>query len=60
MNGPSMTQFRVSDRNVERVKAWLARKTLGHTSLRDKKGNSGLYEWTFDEALDELLTEVGF
>ena len=60
MNGPSMTQFRVSDRNVERVKAWLARKTSGPTILRDKKGNSGLYELTFDEALDELLTEVGF
>jgi hypothetical protein len=55
-----MTQYRVSERNEQRLKAWLAKKTLGKTTLRDIRGNAGLYQWTFDQALDELLTEAGF
>ena len=55
-----MPQFRVSYHNAERMKDWIASRSKGKAVLRERKGNSGLYEWTFDEALDELLTEVGF
>ena len=55
-----MTQYRVSERNEQRLKAWLAKKTNGDRLLRDKKGNSSWDEWTFDQALGELLTEAGF
>lgn len=55
-----MTQYRVSERNAKRMKAWLAKKTNGDRLLRDKKGNSSWDEWTFDQALGELLTEAGY
>jgi hypothetical protein len=60
MYGLVMTQYRVSERNEQRLKAWLAKKTLGLTTLRVTKGNSGADQWTFDQALDELLCEAGF
>jgi hypothetical protein len=60
MYGHTMTQYRVSERNVQRLKAWLAKKTNGDRLLRDKKGNSSWDEWTFDQALGELLSEAGF
>ena len=55
-----MTQYRVSERNERRMKAWLAKKTNNERTLRDVKGNSSYEQWTFDQALDELLREAGF
>jgi hypothetical protein len=55
-----MTQYRVSESVERRLKAWLAKKTDGDRTLRDKKGNSSWNQWTFDQALDELLREAGF
>jgi len=42
------------------MKAWLAKKTNNERTLRDVKGNSSYVQWTFDQALDELLREAGF
>lgn len=55
-----MTQYRVSESVERRMKAWLAKKTGGDRTLRDTKGNSSYSQWTFDQALDELLREAGF
>ena len=55
-----MTQYRVSENVEKRMKAWLAKKTKGERTLKDTKGNTPFYQWTFDQALDELLREAGF
>ena len=60
MYGHTMTQYRVSETVEKRLKAWLAKRTNGDRTLRDKKGNSSWDQWTFDQALDELLREAGF
>ena len=55
-----MTQYRVSENVEKSMKAWLAKKTKGERTLKDTKGNTPFYQWTFDQALDELLREAGF
>ena len=55
-----MTQYRVSEENERRMKAWLAQTTKGERTLRSQKGNASWKQWTFDEALGVLLTEAGF
>ncbi len=57
----------ISERNLERIKAFLMKKLEGQpeNEVWDRKLDIVLLgdrspSYTFDEALDELLTEVGF
>ena len=60
MHSTFMTQYRVSEEVEKRMKAWLAKKTDGVRTLRDTRGHTSWNQLTFDQALDELLRDVGF
>jgi len=48
----------ISDRNIERLKEWSARKRGFEPRNLGTRG--GQYSYTVDDALDDLLKEAGF
>lgn len=57
-----MTQYRISDKTEDRLRGFLAKKYNGGREWEKRRGNHSLsyHSFSFDDAIQELLTEVGF